>query len=887
MSGCATVSNDLYYIIYTYMRNGKMTFSQLMRELSDSLDCQQYNPDYENLKKKAKTVYDLEFMAESTSYVTTNKLAYAIFKVYDTTDLSEDQIVEEIKATYPNLKNNKDINELASEVLEKIKQKYSEGNVDISPRTIDIIERNISLDSPDEDYMSIPRKEILEFIRMKGYKVPAKNLPKSGLLAYIKKSYQGKTKQAPPSPRDSPSKYEAIKDFDVCNTRAYNKQQLYDYIKFKGWKLKHSTNSKEYLCKFIKEQSKQEGEVPSRPSTPIPSKKVSREVKEERKYREEEEEEEEEKKPIRKSVPKLKLTDIPSLEEEEEEEEEIEEIKVKERKACGDYDEYSKEDEFFVCEEDEVCDVEKKRCVSSESDIPSSDYNLLKLEKDGKNYIFIGTKNNLVGLRNKLKTIRKDQEKIKKDLEKQMSVKKQEELRRLREEEQRMQEELERERKRLQEEEEEKIRLKEKQAREENERIQREQEEKNTRKKFEKKAEKVSKEVEKLEKEIESSDAAYVNLYSKYTGAIKETDGKREKLRKQREDAQKKRRQVLEDLKELSASLISEYDSIIKDYEKKINALSTLKREDTRSRMLKNAEETKTKKEQELYASKKKEIEALSKSQEELTNEIEKNDDAIEKDQERLKQLAYELQLQEEKKAKALQEEEMKREREREEMEKKDRERIKREREEREKEEEKRRKESEKRDREEAERREKEKIAQKKKEEEERRMKVEKKVEKKKIVEEDEGEDIDILFATTKTLGKLDLSPEAMLGKKEEKKVEVEVAEEDQLYDQEEEEEEEEEKELEKEIEEKEAESEEEEIEEEKLQEEIQEEIIRDTEKEEEKVYEEEEETPQLAVDFEELQKSLKNILRDSRVSTGKEFLSIPKKVSYCVGLYV
>ena len=66
----------------------------------------------------------------------------------------------------------------------------------------------------------------------------------------------------------------------------------------------------------------------------------------------------------------------------------------------------------------------------------------------------------------------------------------------------------------------------------------------------------------------------------------------------------------------------------------------------------------------------------------------------------------------------------------------------------------------------------------------------------------------------------------------------------------------------------------------------MEEEQIRQVEEEEEKVYEDEE-TPQLAVDFEELQKSLKNILRDSRVSTGKEFLSIPKKVSYCVGLYV
>jgi len=288
MSRCATVSNDLYYIIYTYMRNGELTFSQLMRELSDSLDCQEYNPDYDNLKKKAKTVYDLEFMAESTSYVTPNKLAYAIFKIYDTVDLTIDQIVEEIKNAYPKLKNNKDINELAEEVLEKIKQKYAEGNVEISQRTTDIIERNVSIDSPDEDYMSIPRKEILEFIRIKGYKVPAKNLPKNGLLKYIKKSYQGKTKEAPPSPRDEPSKYESIKNFDVCNTRAYNKQQLYDYIKMKGWSLKHSTNSKEYLCKFIKEQSKQQGDIPESPRPSKPSKPVSRNSEEE-KYEEEEE----------------------------------------------------------------------------------------------------------------------------------------------------------------------------------------------------------------------------------------------------------------------------------------------------------------------------------------------------------------------------------------------------------------------------------------------------------------------------------------------------------------------------------------------------------------------------------------------------------------------
>ena len=306
MSGCATVSNDLYYIIYTYMRNGSMSFSQLMKELADSLDCPEYNPDYDNLKKKAKTVYDLEFMAESTSYVTTNKLAYAIFKVYDTVDLTADQIINEINAAYPKLKNKKDVEELADEVLQKIKQKYAEGNVEITQRTMDIIERNVSLDFPDDDYMSIPRKEILEFIRIKGFKVPAKNLPKSGLLNYIKKSYQGKTKQAPPSPRDDESRYESIKNIDVCNTSAYNKQQLYDYIKFKGWKLKYSTNSKEYLCKFIKEQSKkepskeeeqvreekEEKKAPSRPLTPVPSKRV------ESKYEEEEDEEEKKMKPI-------------------------------------------------------------------------------------------------------------------------------------------------------------------------------------------------------------------------------------------------------------------------------------------------------------------------------------------------------------------------------------------------------------------------------------------------------------------------------------------------------------------------------------------------------------------------------------------------------------
>ena len=258
MSGCATVSNDLYYIIYTYMRNGKMSFPQLMKELAESLDCPEYNTDYNNLKKKAKTVYDLEFMAESTSYVTTNKLAYAIFKIYDSTDLTISQVINEINSAYPNLKNENEVEELAEEVLEKIKQKYSEGNVEITQRTTEIIERNISLDFPDEDYMSIPRKEILEYIRLAGYKVPAKNLPKSGLLNYIKKAYQGKTKQAPPSPREDTSKYESITNFDVCNTTAYNKQQLYDYINFKGWKLKYSTNSKEYLCKFIKEKSKEE-----------------------------------------------------------------------------------------------------------------------------------------------------------------------------------------------------------------------------------------------------------------------------------------------------------------------------------------------------------------------------------------------------------------------------------------------------------------------------------------------------------------------------------------------------------------------------------------------------------------------------------------------------
>ena len=99
--------------------------------------------------------------------------------------------------------------------------------------------------------------------------------------------------------------------------------------------------------------------------------------------------------------------------------------------------------------------------------------------------------------------------------------------------------------------------------------------------------------------------------------------------------------------------------------------------------------------------------------------------------------------------------------------------------------------------------------------------------------------------------------------------------------------EEEEEEELEEEIESEVEEEESKELEEEqKLEEEV--ELADEQVEEEEEEEEEREEESSVAIDFEELQKTLRNILKQpSKVAATKDLLTIPKKISYCVGLRV
>ena len=523
MSECKITSNDLYYLVYMYLINGKISFSELVGEVTSYLKCDKKSDEYSKLVKRIKGLYDSEFGSDDSEVLSLEDAAYANYKLYGE-EIDEKTILNDVSNAYYNL-NRDEAKEFAEKVYEYTKRRYFD---QLSERAKIIIDRNINLDKPDDDFMSLTLNEIKAYLKVNGYYVSSKNMKKVEWHNYIKRQVQGKGKSPPVSPRQRPEQYESIKDFDVCNSRNYTKEKIFDYITSKGWTLPKKSSTKEQLCKYIQEQIQKYGEKTPKKEKAISPPSSPREVR----------------KPS--VVPPIKLPKkgIEALEELEDYEEEVEEKKEKKKKvSCGKYDEYEDEEEFYVCKDEEYCDINKEKCKNIEDfDIEkakSRGYVKSTLKKGDDKYLFIGSKEKIESLKKKLNDIVNNKKKLKdkerKEAEEKERLllielqKEQEKLRKQKELEDLEEEEEEEERRKI--EKEEKIRKREE------ERIRKEEEEELKRKK-EKEERRRKREEEILKKEREEEK----KKQKEEEDRLKKEEQDKEKRRKQREKEEEEER---------------------------------------------------------------------------------------------------------------------------------------------------------------------------------------------------------------------------------------------------------------------------------------------------------------------------------------------------------
>jgi hypothetical protein len=330
-----------------------------------------------------------------------------------------------------------------------------------------------------------------------------------------------------------------VKDFDVCNTNKYTKDQIMEYMKNLGIKLPLKYYTKQKLCQILQDNIGKQ--PPVKKARPIiieeeeeeivvkPKKKVT-----ERKYIEEEEEI---------VVPRRRKISIDELEELEEEVPQI---------PCGDYENYSDENEFFACPEDQRCDVDRKKCLPKDYKLEEefkNNYKAVSLDKDGTSVKFIGSPSKLRSLKQRFSDLKnqKQEKKVREERERlaeqERNIKMEQERRRREEE----QEKFKKEQERLAEIE--RIRIEEEQLRlrEEQERIRKEQlrleEEQLKKKKYEEQI-RLQEEQERLKQEQERIRQEQIELEKQ-----KRAEEKRQQVQKLREEQEEEMRRAEQEKK--------------------------------------------------------------------------------------------------------------------------------------------------------------------------------------------------------------------------------------------------------------------------------------------------------------------------------------------------
>ena len=486
MSDCNKDIKDLYYYIFTILINGKLPLQDVITQVSSELKCYSNSPYYKNMTTRVKYLYKHQFGTSEVGIINKDNIVRTLYKIYDQ-GASKEELYNDFKKVFFGLKDS-DINVLVEEIFNLLNSYVSSLKQNIN----DVIYENISLESPNQNFMSLSRQEIMEYMKRNNIPITGKNMTKEELHAYLRKM------TAPRSPRNPKLKLpsdEEMADPDICTSRKYKIEEIKEYIRAKGWPLKKTQYRKEELCRIIRENLQkqqprvsEERKYPSPPPSPRaptlsppPSPRPT---------------------PTRIQIPRLRIGKLAKDVEEFEDEEEEEITK------CGAYDEYSNTNDFFVCKEDEVCDVDKQKCISEDSPVDES-YRAKTLEKDGMRRRFLGTKQKLKSLDSKYKSLSKEEEeklqkRKEKELKEQLKLRKKAEKERKRQEEEEKQQELQRQ---LEEEREALKKQQEKIARDlakEQERLQREVEkERKRREKERKKLDQEREEQERLQKEAE------------------------------------------------------------------------------------------------------------------------------------------------------------------------------------------------------------------------------------------------------------------------------------------------------------------------------------------------------------------------------------------------
>ncbi len=566
-SSCKISNKDLHREMFRYLSttSAKPSLARVTAHVMDSIGCDEDDPNYKEFKDKIKSFYKYDFGADSIDEIKEQQLVNTIKNIYGEKP-NKSEVVAAIKKSYYN-----DFDE------ESISQFYDmyfprsapAGGVRVMPITIpsppvsprarvEIDEDSIILIENAIKKRSATGLDFVTTDEIKQYLI-MKEVPYSLTKQYTKEELINKIvkfKEGTLSPRSlrvqsSRTAGDDVKDFDVCNTNKYTKDQIMEYMKNMGIKLPLKYYTKQKLCQILQDNI---GKQPAKKTRPIiieeeeeeivikPKKKVV-----ERKYEEEEEI----------VIPRKRKISIDELEELEEEAPEI---------PCGDYENYSGEDEFFACPEDQRCDVDRKKCLPKDYKLEEefkNRYKAVTLDKNGTPVKFIGSPSKLKSLKQRFSDLKNQkQERRKKEEQEEEQRKFRKEQERLLELERKEQERLaEIERKAKEEEmrkfkkeqerlaEQERIRIQEEQERlrEEQERLREEQlrlEEDQLKKKRYEEQMRIQEEQERLKKEQERIRQEQVELERQ-----RRSEEKRQQAQKLREEQEQEMRRAEQERK--------------------------------------------------------------------------------------------------------------------------------------------------------------------------------------------------------------------------------------------------------------------------------------------------------------------------------------------------
>lgn len=553
-SGCKISNKDLHREMFRYLSttSAKPSLARVTAHVMDSIGCDEDDPNYKEFKDKIKSFYKYDFGADSIEEIKEQQLINTIKNIYGQRP-NKSEVVAAIKKSY--------YNDFDEDSISLFYDTYFPraalaGGVRVMPITIPSPPPSPRARAEiDEDSIILIENAIkkrsasgLDFVTTDEIKLylSMKEIPYSLTKQYTKEELINKIvkfKEGTLSPRSlriqsTRTAGDDVKDFDVCNTNKYTKDQIMEYMKNLGIKLPLKYYTKQKLCQILQDNI---GKQPAKKTRPIiieeeeeeivvkPKKKVT-----ERKYVEEEEEI---------VVPRRRKISIDDLEELEEEAPQI---------PCGDYENYSDENEFFACPEDQRCDVDRKKCLPKDYKLEEefkNKYKAVSLDKDGTSIKFIGSPSKLKSLKQRFSDL-KNQKQEKKVREERERFAEQERKIKMEQEERRLQEEQERfkkEQDRISEQE--RIRIEEEQLRlrEEQEKIRQEQirleEEQLKKKKYEEKI-RLQEEQERLKQEQERIRQEQIELEKQ-----KRAEEKRQQAQKLREEQEEEMRRAEQEKK--------------------------------------------------------------------------------------------------------------------------------------------------------------------------------------------------------------------------------------------------------------------------------------------------------------------------------------------------